>query len=132
MGEAASRLIGSPWFRWIGAASLVIVAIVSLTPASVQPRTPLPGTMEHVLGYALVAGIFTVGMRRTAFPWFVILSLTAFAIGVEVLQLFAPGRKSEAIGALASLAGVFAGAVASYWVRQRAAKAASVGSTRSG
>jgi VanZ family protein len=132
MERIVGRWIGSPWLRLAGAASLVVVVIVSLTPASVQPRTLLPGSVEHVVGYALVAATFTLGMRRTAFPWLVIFLLALFAIGVEALQLFSPGRNSEAIGAIASIAGVFGGAAVSYWVRSRVATAAGIASAGAG
>ena len=114
-------LIGSRALRWFGIACVALIAVLSLTPASVQARSALPGPVEHVLGYAAVAAILTLGLRRTAFPWMVIVAMALFAVAVEALQFFSPGRNPELIGAVSSTLGAGVGVGAGYLLRLRVA-----------
>lgn len=116
---AIRRLIGSPFLFWFGLACVALIAVLSLTPASIQARTALPGEVEHILGYGVVALILTLGAQGKAFPWRVLAGMALFAIAVECLQFLSPGRNPEVIGAASSIAGAAAGVVAGYFLRSR-------------
>jgi VanZ family protein len=125
MKPRSRSLIGSPFLRWAGLACLLVITVVSLTPMSILVRTPLPGEVEHFFGYAAVAGIWTLAVRRTAFPWVVIGAMAALAGALEVLQFLSPSRSPELIGLVSSSLGAAVGALAAHrWRRMIVAREA--------
>ena len=91
---------------WFLAAAIVVL---SLVPADLRPETDLPHNVEHFGIFCATGLAFAVGynLRRDLLAAL----LVAFAAGVEIAQLFAPGRHSRlsdfVVDALALLMGVF-------------------------
>ena len=70
-----------------------VIVVLSLVPASLRPETDLPHNVEH-FGIFWATGLaFAVGhdLRRNVLAALLI----AFAGGIEIAQLLAPGRHSR-------------------------------------
>lgn len=92
----------------IGAwACLVLLAILSLMPGSVQMRTGMSGSLEHVLAYFGTATMFVLGYRTK--KYLILTGLVAYGGLLEVLQGFSPGRMPSLADAAASGAGAALG-----------------------
>jgi VanZ family protein len=99
--SAISRISG-----WLLATAIVVL---SLVPPALRPETGLPHNLEHFGIFWAVGTAFALGYRPgyiRLLAWLVI-----FAGGVEVAQLFAPGRHARLtdfiVDALAACAGAF-------------------------
>jgi VanZ family protein len=95
------------------AAWILMTAIVLLTivPPSLRPITPAPHNVEHAAAFLLAGLMFAFGYRGRE----LLLSITAllFCAGLEIGQLFVPGRHARfsdfVVDVIAALMGIAAG-----------------------
>jgi VanZ family protein len=94
-------------WRWLLAAAMLALMVLSLMPAS--PSLPSTGwdKTNHMLGFAVLAflGHFAWPGRR----WSMLLGLLAYGGLVEVLQSFTPDRLAEFGDLVADGVGLLAG-----------------------
>lgn len=88
---------------------VLAIAVVSLLPADEMLRTGIGGHTEHVVAYTLTT-LAVAHSRRHGRLALVSGALIAYAAALEFLQRFVPGRSSELIDLLFSIAGVATGA----------------------
>jgi VanZ family protein len=97
------RLMG-----WLAVSMLVVLSVV---PAAERPVTPMPHSLEHFISFALAGALQYLGYAGRLVPWLLITS--AFAGGIELLQLAIPGRHARfsdfVVDALAACIGVLIG-----------------------
>jgi VanZ family protein len=84
---------------------LATIALLSVIPAAVRPGTGAH-QLEHVTIF-LLAG-FAFGLSYSA-SWSLATRLVMFAAGIEVVQLFVPGRHARLSDLLLDVAGICAG-----------------------
>lgn len=110
-----------------GAFWLCVLAILylSLVPGTMRPHTGVSGHFEHFMAYAGTGFLFAPGshkpQRVKAF-----LALAALSGGVEIAQIWIPGRTSEWEGFAWSSAGAALGLIVgaliwSRWTRRKPA-----------
>ena len=92
-------------FAWL----LVLVIIgLSVVPASARPVTSVGHNFEHLLIFALTGFAFKIGYSQLTWP--LLLTMPAFAGGIELVQLLVPSRHARledfVVDALAAMAGV--------------------------
>ena len=102
-----------------GVAGALVVA--TLGPVGIRPSLDLPLKVERFLGFAVVAALFTWAYPKR---WIAILVLAScLAVGLEVLQLVAPGRDASPIDAAVKIMGAIAGTAMVHllqeWLRRR-------------
>lgn len=86
-------------FAW---ASLAFVAVVTLSPIGMRPVLMPPG-YEHFLAFAVIGLLFGLAYPR---HWLLIgLAVIGSAIGLELLQLVAPGRHGRLLDLMQKIAG---------------------------
>jgi len=94
-------------------ACVALLAILSLTPGKVMPRTGLPGHTEHFIAYAATSLIATAAYGRRGHHWARVTGLLAIYAGIlESLQNFSPGRHPAVSDFLFSVAGDVCGGLA--------------------
>jgi VanZ family protein len=71
----------------------VLILILSIVPARLRPETGLPSHVEHFGIFVLTGITFAYGYGRRLL--LVTLALVVFAVLIEFLQLFAPGRHAR-------------------------------------
>jgi hypothetical protein len=92
--------------------SVLMIAILSLLPGELRPRTGFPGILEHAAAYAAAGCCFAIGYGDWRLR---LLGLAGFALAAgvfEIIQGAVPGRSPNAIDALASAGGWSFGLVA--------------------
>lgn len=94
------------------AVGLVVVVVLSLTPASDLPSTGISDKIEHFLAYFALAATGVIGFHGRRDRLMIIFSLIAFGILMEIGQMFAPGRDTSIADAIANALGVLCGATA--------------------
>ena len=116
-----SRFIPPLWVLRAGAWFCVaLIGFLSVIPHEVEVRTGLPGGIEHVIAYA-----GTAGLLRLAYPsWAggrIVAALFVYAVCLEGVQSFVPGRHPSVDGALAGGVGAVLGAVGATLISRRIA-----------
>jgi VanZ family protein len=97
---------------------VALITYLSLIPNSAEVRTSLPPGIEHAVAYAGTAVLMI--LAYAAWPvWVIAGALSAYSGGMEVLQMFSPGRHPGVDGALWSSAGAIVGAVCTAAFRSR-------------
>jgi VanZ family protein len=94
---------------WLGLGSILVL---SLVPGSERPHALSSGHAEHFLAYFATAACFSVGARSLVGRWTAFAVLSLVSAGVEVAQLWIPGRTGELDGVIFSSAGALAGIAA--------------------
>ena len=110
------------WFFLIAA-----VTVLSLLPASVVPRAPGGGTLEHLSAYLALALIPAVAIRRVYSVFAVVVLVACLGVLLEVLQIAVPGRAFEWADIMMNSVGVTAGVLAGLPLRLRSAHRISSG-----
>ena len=113
-----SRLVPPVWALRAGAWFCVaLIGLLSLIPHEMETRTALPGVIEHVIAYA-----GTAGLLRLAYPswagWRIVTALLVYAVCLEGLQSFVPGRTPGVQGALAGGVGAVLGALGAVLIHR--------------
>lgn len=103
-----------PWLAVAG------IAILSLVPGPMRPHTGLPGPAEHFMAYTLTGLVVASRCRSLRAKVLATTLLGLYAGGLEVLQIFVPGRDPEFLDFVVSSAGAILGVsafsiVASLW-----------------
>ena len=88
-----------------------LLVLLSLVPGTYRPHTGAPGDIEHLLAYGLTAAALAIGWRSPVQIVVIILGLLVLASGLEVAQLFVPGRGASWVTALVSGVGGVCGIV---------------------
>jgi VanZ family protein len=93
---------------------VVLLAVLSLTPREeIEPvRTDLPGQVEHIIAYAGSAAIAMAAYGLTRSPVWIIGWFWLYAVVLEYLQNFSPGRNPAVVDFAASAFGALCGGVA--------------------
>jgi VanZ family protein len=92
---------------WIVLAAIVLLTIV---PPGLRPTTPVPHNIEHALVFALDGLAFRIAYRGHA----LLLGIVALPLcaGLELVQLFVPGRHARisdfVVDAISALMGIVA------------------------
>ena len=91
--------------RYVFAAGMVAVVVLSLLPGKDMPSVGVSDKIEHVVAYALLglAGGLAFPTRRATMLLLVLLPILGIAL--EVAQLFVPERSSEVADAVADWIG---------------------------
>ena len=93
----------APWI------AVALIALLSLVPGNLRPHTGLPGQAEHFIAY-FVIGFVLAARFRTRTAWLVVIvSLGAYAAGLEILQRWIPDRNAQFIDFAASFFGALCG-----------------------
>ena len=101
----------SRWLRIVGIVALVAIAVLSLLPGHWQRRTGLPGHFEHFIAYAGTSVVITfTGLERLP-VWMPTVALLLYALLMELLQNFVPGRDPALSDAIFSGLGAVVGGV---------------------
>ena len=89
-------------------AVLVLLVFVALAPQRFVPRSGLGWEIDHFVGYFVITLMLCLAWPR---PVVVGVALMVFALLLEALQAFPPGRSSNVVAALISAAGVSSAAL---------------------
>ncbi|MGD9669446.1 MAG: hypothetical protein AB7U75_10375 [Hyphomicrobiaceae bacterium] len=81
--------------RLAGLAGACLIVILSLVPGPYRPHTGAPAGFEHFLAYALTAAGLALGWRRPSQSVLIIVGLFILGCGLELAQIFVPGRNAD-------------------------------------
>jgi VanZ family protein len=111
MLEVIARIVGSQWLRWLAAACVVAIAVLSLVPRSLEGANAslVHGPPKHFTAYLVAAVLIGLGARRRPNPAVLVVALAAYAGVLEILQNFSPGRDPAWEGFLSSSLGAVVG-----------------------
>ena len=105
-------------FRLLTWACVVLLAVLSLTPADYMVRTGAPGDLEHFAAYFGTGLIASLGYSRDLGYRVPAALLCGYAGFLEIAQNWAPGRHPDFIDFASSSAGVIAGMLLAWsWDR---------------
>lgn len=96
---------------------IAAVTVFSLLPASVVPRVPGGGTLEHLSAYLALAFIPAVAIRRVYRVFVAVISMACLGALLEILQIAIPGRAFEWMDIVMNTVGVTAGVLAGIPLR---------------
>jgi VanZ family protein len=95
---------------WIILAAIVLLTIV---PPDLRPITSAPHDVEHAAVFLLDGLAFAFGYRGR--EWLLSIAALPLCAGLEIAQLFVPGRHARisdfAVDVIAALMGIAAGSV---------------------
>src|SRR5262245_33158156 len=69
------------------------IAFISLGPPELRPDTGLPHVLEHASIFLFAGLSFGLGYPNSFVAW--LLGLSAFALAIEIIQLWIPGRHAR-------------------------------------
>jgi VanZ family protein len=97
--------------RIAGIGGIASLLILSLLPGDLQAplRTGIPGELEHLAAYAVVAFCLRGGFTGKGSSIWIVTSLAALAGLMELLQALVPARGPAFIDAVAGAAGALLG-----------------------
>jgi VanZ family protein len=78
---------GAAWFL------LLAILVLSVVPPNYRPVTPAPHDVEHLVIFFLTGLAFGLGYDTR--PFLQTIGLVAFSAGIELLQLYIPGRHAR-------------------------------------
>jgi len=96
------------WTRLLGATTLTALALASLLPTGLVPRTGLGWQTEHFLAYLFTATVLCIAWPR---PPIVAISLIVVSALLESLQGLTPDRIPDITAALLGAGGAISAAV---------------------
>ena len=95
-------------FRFAGLTGVGAIIALSLTPGTLRPQTGFSGYIEHFSAYAIVAALLALGWTSQSQRIAIIIGSFVLGAALEALQLWIPGRTSDAVSAIVSgTAGMF-------------------------
>jgi len=95
---------------------VLLILYLSLVPGPMRPQTGASGHVEHVMAYAITGAIFMAGARGLMSALAAALGLCWLSGGVEIAQLWIPGRTGEVAGFIWSSAGAWLGLLLGHWL----------------
>jgi VanZ family protein len=103
--------MGLPLQRLLVVLTLAGIIILSVLPADINAhiRTSLPGSVEHFIAYAVAACVLGYLYRSPGHRILTLVTLTVFALVLELVQWPLPGRDSSVLDFMASAAGAWTG-----------------------
>jgi VanZ family protein len=101
-----------------------VTLVLTVGPPGLRPVAPVPHVFEHFAIFLLVGGAFALGYPRNRF-YLAVAALPCIA-GLELLQLFAPGRHARLADFIVNAIGAYAGIALVHWFR----KASEAGGSR--
>jgi VanZ family protein len=106
-------------FRVLTWCCVILLAVLSLLPAQEMVRTGVPGQLEHLVAYAGSASVAMAGYWQSRGAVRIIGSFWGYAVLLEWLQRFSPGRHPAVEDFAASALGALCGglAIALLWRR---------------
>ena len=113
--------------RLASVAGVFLIVVLSLIPGPYRPHTGAPVGAEHFFAYAATAVALALGWRSLAQGMLITVGLLVLACGLELAQLFVPGRSSDLVTALVSGLGGLCGVVLATGLGRWAASARSGG-----
>jgi VanZ family protein len=69
------------------------IVVLSVVPPNHRPVTPAPHDVEHLVIFFVTGLAFGLGYESR--PFLQIVGLAAFSAGIELLQLYVPGRHAR-------------------------------------
>ena len=72
---------------------LLAIVVLSVAPPDYRPVTPAPHGVEHLVIFFLTGLAFGLGYASR--PFLQAIGLAVFSAGVELLQLYVPGRHAR-------------------------------------
>lgn len=113
-GNRGCRVLMVLWFFLIAA-----VTVLSLLSASVIPRVPGGGTIEHLAAYLALALIPMIAIKRVYSVFVAVLSMAGLGVLLEIFQIAIPGRAFEWMDIAMNTIGVAAGVLTGIPLRVR-------------
>jgi VanZ family protein len=93
-----------------GYLAVLLIGVLSLLPGALRPQTGVPGQFEHLIAY--FGASVVLALHADSSPrWSVSLLLVPYAGGLELAQLFIPGRHARLSDFLFNSIGAALGAV---------------------
>jgi VanZ family protein len=98
-----------------GYLAVLLIGVVSLLPGTLRPQTGVPGQFEHLIAYFSASVV--LALRADLSPrWSASLLLVPYAGGLELAQLFIPGRHARLSDFLFNSIGAALGALAAIGI----------------
>lgn len=106
------------------AISILIVLVLSLLPGDDLPEVALSDKVHHFIAYSEIATIGLLAYTTVPVQALVIAGVVALGGGIEIAQLYVPGRSSDIVDFMVNCLGVLAGIVlarviSALWLRRR-------------
>jgi hypothetical protein len=95
-------------FRCIGWLLICAVVFVTLGPIRVRPITGEPASLERLVAFAAIGAVFWAAYPKQRL--FVLLFVLATVAGLELAQIYVPGRHGRVGDALVKATGALVGA----------------------
>ena len=95
--------------------AIVTIGVLSLVPAELRPHTGASGYLEHMAAYFITAVLLSLAYPRCP-PAAIISPLVICAAGVEIAQLYIPGRNASIADWIAGSFGLLIGAVVATFI----------------
>ena len=121
----AQPWFSQPLFRLGAFASLAVLVAMSVVPGGSRPTIEIGGLLigalgviEHIIGYAVCACLFTLGFTRWRVA-LIFVCLAALAGGLELVQMLVPGRTPKVSDAVLSAVGAGLGICLAMWIRRQ-------------
>ena len=115
--SAATENRGSRVLMVLWCFLIAAVTVLSLLPASVVPRLPGGGTLEHLSAYLALALMPVMAIRRVYRVLVAVTSMACLGVLLEILQIAIPGRAFEWMDIVMNTVGVTAGVLAGILLR---------------
>src|SRR5215471_11113199 len=92
---AAAEILGvmRRLFRVAAWFLLLAIVVLSVVPPDYRPVTPAPHGVEHLVIFFLTGLAFGLGYASR--PFLQIIALAAFSAGIELVQIYIPGRHAR-------------------------------------
>ena len=104
--------------RWLAPVCLAVIVVLSIVPAEQRPHTGMSGNLEHFLAYA-GTGVALVSAIRAHRVALATLLLCVLSGGLEIAQIWIPGRSAGLDNWIASSAGALVGSFLAYLLLTR-------------
>lgn len=88
---------------------IVAIVVLSLLPGSERPHTGATGPLEHIFAYGGTGFLLALSYQSLRTRLLLLVGLSILSGLFEIAQLWIPGRNSEVIDMLASIAGLSVG-----------------------
>ena len=99
------------------ASCYVAVAVLAAVPAQLRPHVPAASDkIEHILAFLVLGALTTIAGTRRMSARRLVGVLVAYAVILELGQMFIPGRDASVMDMAASSAGAILGVTLALWI----------------